>query len=184
MVYEALAAKQLDYYIWVAVKKVSDNWKKYVPLPCLFTILLKVAQGWMGYRAKGMSDKGTASTREWHSGPNTYTLPLSLFALKPTQILELANAISDRIPGPYFGLADPRKHADTSYLMENAHSMYGLLQHQGIPRNDIIISVSNRLLKVNLNCMCFWLDRFQQRRRVFTPRNSCRRMGSISICAT
>jgi hypothetical protein len=27
-VYEALRAKDLDYYIWVAVKKVSDNWKK------------------------------------------------------------------------------------------------------------------------------------------------------------
>ena len=31
-VYEALRAKDLDYYIWVAVKKVSDNWKKWVIL--------------------------------------------------------------------------------------------------------------------------------------------------------
>jgi hypothetical protein len=69
-VYEALAAKQLDYYIWVAVKKVSDNWKKYVPLPLLVYCQLDVAQGWMGCRAKGVSDKGSASIRKWHSGPN------------------------------------------------------------------------------------------------------------------
>ncbi|KIM41239.1 hypothetical protein M413DRAFT_410773 [Hebeloma cylindrosporum] len=72
---------------------------------------------------------------------NTALIADTLHFESELPIIELANAISDRVPGPHFGLVDPRKHADTTCLIENAHRMYGLFRDQGLKGNDIIINI-------------------------------------------
>lgn len=81
-VYEALVTKQLDYYIWVAVKKVSDNWKKYVPLPYSFTVYWTwLRDGWTVAREECL----TRTVHQLVSGTADriiYILPLNLCCLK------------------------------------------------------------------------------------------------------
>lgn len=57
------------------------------------------------------------------------------------QLVELANDIFQRIPGPHVTFIDPRKHNDTRAMMEDAYRLHRLFRLQGVPKENIVISV-------------------------------------------
>ncbi|KAF8961412.1 hypothetical protein BDZ97DRAFT_2076952 [Flammula alnicola] len=100
-VFEALAAKQIDYYIWVATKKVFE----------------------------AQEEQPNIKRRECTS------------RVIEQLLIELANAIGDRIPGPHVVPIDPRKHDNMSSMVESAQRMHRIFRIQGVPQGDIIVSI-------------------------------------------
>ena len=106
------------------------------------------------------------------------------------QLVELAHDIFQRVSGPHITFIDPRKHNNTGAIIENAYSLYKLFRLQGVPKENIVISVCS-IIKIILKksaylpgvCHLTSCHRFQPQRRAYWPHNDYRKtIKSMSIC--
>ncbi|KAF8153301.1 hypothetical protein B0H34DRAFT_662974 [Crassisporium funariophilum] len=77
-----------------------------------------------------------------------------------SQLIELANAIADRVAGPHVAFIDPRGHDNTRSMFESACRLHDLFRSQGVAKENIIVSIpateagilaAQRLQKVQVN---------------------------------
>lgn len=148
-VFEALAARKIDYFIWVATQKVIAKLSLLVAFAgSLLNIRLKFALP-LSIRRSYQTNQKSFISRVIDQLVRYRSDILSERAARLTtiprffdfsQFVELASAIGDRVPGPCFVTVNPQTQNDIRSIVEAARRLHRTFTEQGVPR-ELVVSV-------------------------------------------
>lgn len=72
------------------------------------------------------------------------------------KLVELGCDMFQRVSGPHVTFIDPRNHDDTRAMMKDAYNLYKLFRFQGVPKENIIISVCIIIILFHQNLNHFY----------------------------